>query len=1303
MTHQTAADPMSSAPAVSGPLPPTAAQRRIWALCQIGQDAVAGVPALLLPLESADTAAACLTALSARHPVLATRVQVSAGGKLDLFPGQQEIPLSTLSLTATEDREAAIAAQVRRPVRLPDQPPVRAVVITHPYHPPALLLVIHPLLADQHTLTVLGGDPAVAVESGPPPAYADALTYWRPRLNPDEPPALRLPVRPVPVSPPQETRSHHSRTLPAATAGRIHRRGRETGLGVDGLLAAAMALLIARYGAGWQVSVGIISSLRAPTDPALCHAETITPLCLPLSPQQTADDIIATVTAIRQEALTHAAPFDRLAQDLWQENGEDGSALLHTLIEHLPLPAPPMVRRVSLHRSDASVLLTGADLPDGSLSLTLNAAEDDHDPRLLERSMDHLLLLLDALIGEASTQPGLLPLLTDDEVRRLGPPYDGTEPLDETPVHQRIHAHAKANPAETAVLFDDRSVSRGELDTLAARIAARLRRIGIGPEHCVAILLRRSPKAIAAILGVLRAGGAYIPLDPDHPDSRNHHILRDARVAAVVTEDRWRSRLPKDPDHKDPANADLPLVCLDDIADETDQPDPVPVDPSSLAYVMYTSGSTGAPKGVAVEHGVLARHLDSTARIYEMDGNSRELPVLPFSSDGGHERWMVPLMLGGSIVLPHRPLLAPEEALDLMRRHGVTNASLPTSYVHQLAEWADLTGEAPDARLYSFGGEAMAPATFQLITRALKAKTLINGYGPTETVMTPMVWKVPAGTAFDGLCTPIGRPVGLRRAYILDPQGLPVPMGVPGELYIGGDGVARGYVGLPDQTAARFLPDLLHPDSERMYRTGDLARWREDGAIDFLGRADQQIKLRGYRIELGEIDSALKALPEVGEAVTILRDDLGDPMLVAYVVAAAGHTVDADAVRLAVTRTLPDYMVPAAVVSLPALPLTANSKLDRRALPAPQRTERVLTPPETPLQQTLCEILAEVLGLDSVGLDENFFRLGGSSILALKVLAQVRRRLPNCDMAIVDLFNHPTVRGLSALLTSDTSDRHQDVIILRSGGTRPMLYCFPGLLVSTREYLKLIDYLGPDQPATGFICYTLADDKKQNVSVADITARYADYIRRHSKGQPVTFLGWSWGGLLAYEAACQLKGEVDVRMIGMIDVCDMDTDFAIGAVPTFAPGQRDAVEARVRDWLTRTAMRAEWEKLFAVMDPLTWDQFLSFVLNSPYDLPLDGPAVGSTEHMFWVLIDNALIFRSHSLTPHEVPIRSFAAGDTLHRGLNLIDWRRYSSLTPPAEIIHGTTHLHIVGMTAFHSRFARCLDAVAAELAAKGR
>lgn len=1295
MTHQTAADPQSADPGVTGPLPPTAAQRRIWALCQIGQDAVAGVPALLLPLESADTAPSHLADLCARHPVLATQVQVSAGGKLDLFPGRQIPSVTSLSLSAADDREAAIATQVARPFRLPDQPPVRAVVMTHPYHPPALLLVVHPLLADQHSLTVLAGDPAVPVAPTAPLPYAEALDYWRPRLNPQEPPGLRLPVRPVPVSPPQGTRSHHARCLPAPMAGRLHRRGRETGLGVDGLLAAAMALLIARYGAGWQVSVGIIGSLRGPADLALCHAETITPLCLSLTPKQTVAEILSGVTTARQQALAHAAPFDRLAQDLWQENGEDGSALLHTLVDYLPLPTAPQTRRVSLPRSDASLLLTGTDLPDGSLTLTLNAAEDDHDPRLLERAIDHLLLLLEALTGPEDTQPGLLPLLTVADLERLGAPYDGTAPQDDTPVHQRIFAHAKAHPGQTAVLFDDRTVSRGELDTLAARIAARLRRQGVGPEHCVAILLRRSPEAIAAILGILRAGGAYIPLDPDHPDSRNHHILRDASVAAVVTEERWRSRLP--------VGLDLPLACLDDIDSETETPDPVPVDPAALAYVMYTSGSTGAPKGVAVEHGVLARHLDSTARIYDMDGTSRELPVLPFSSDGGHERWMVPLMLGGSIVLPHRPLLAPEEALDLMRRHGVTNASLPTSYVHQLAEWADLTGEAPDVRLYSFGGEAMAPATFQLITRALKAKTLINGYGPTETVMTPMVWKVPAGTAFEGLCTPIGRPVGLRRAYILDPQGLPVPVGVPGELYIGGDGVARGYVGLPEQTAARFLPDLLRPETERMYRTGDLARWREDGAIDFLGRADQQIKLRGYRIELGEIDSALKALPEVGEAVTVLREDLGDPMLVAYVVPTAGHNVDADAVRLAVTRTLPDYMVPAAVVSLPALPLTANSKLDRKALPAPQRTERILTPAETPLQQTLCDSLAEVLGLESVGIDEHFFRLGGSSILALKVLAQVRRRLPNCTMAIVDLFNHPTVRGLSALLASDTSDRHQDVIILRSGGTRPMLYCFPGLLVSTREYQKLIDYLGPDQPATGFICYTLAEDKQQNVSVADITARYADYIRRHSKGQPVTFLGWSWGGLLAYEAACQLKNDVDVRMIGMIDVCDMDTDFAIGAVPTFAPGQRDAVEARVRDWLTRTAMRAEWEQLFAVMDPLTWDQFLSFVLNSPYDLPLDGPAVGSTEHMFWVLIDNALIFRSHRLTPHEVPIRSFAAGDTLHRGLNLIDWRRYSSLTPPAEILHGTTHLHIVGMTAFHSRFARCLDAVAAELAARSR
>jgi thioesterase domain-containing protein len=354
--------------------------------------------------------------------------------------------------------------------------------------------------------------------------------------------------------------------------------------------------------------------------------------------------------------------------------------------------------------------------------------------------------------------------------------------------------------------------------------------------------------------------------------------------------------------------------------------------------------------------------------------------------------------------------------------------------------------------------------------------------------------------------------------------------------------------------------------------------------------------------------------------------------------------------------------------------------------------ERWMVPPASDLEAELAAIWQEVLGLPAVGATQNFFEIGGHSMAALRILGRVRMLAPAAALTIADLFNHPTIRGLARVLEGGSRAAAGQVIRLRAGGTRPMLYCFPGLLVSTREYVKLVDFLGPDQPSTGFICYSLSEHKKLDASVEEITARYAEHIRRESHGRPCFFLGWSWGGLLAYEAARTLKDDIDLRLVGMIDVCDMDTDFAIGAVPAFRPGERDALQRRVAAWRQRTSMRTQWDRLLGSMDEEAYDQFLRYVGNSEDDLPTDGPEIGSREHTFWVLIDNALIFRRHRMEPFDCPIHSWAAEDSLNRGLNLIDWRLLSRRAGPAEIIAGTTHLHIIGSTAFHSRFARRLD-----------
>ena len=772
--------------------------------------------------------------------------------------------------------------------------------------------------------------------------------------------------------------------------------------------------------------------------------------------------------------------------------------------------------------------------------------------------------------------------------------------------------------------------------------------------------------------------------------SLNHHILTDAGVAVVLTRSHFRDRLP------DALAARI--ICLDDL-DDAPRPDApaVTIHPDQLAYVMYTSGSTGKPKGVAVEHGPLSHHNQTTARVYDMTAESRELPFLPFSSDGGHERWMVPLMMGGSVVVPDGPLWTPEQTLGAMREHGCNNASIPTTYLQQLAEWAEDTGTAPPMRLYSFGGEGLAQSTFDLLSRALNAKTLINGYGPTETIMTPMVWKVAAGTRFHGTYAPLGRAVGDRRGYVLDEDMMPCPQGVVGEIYLGGTGVARGYVGQPQVTADRFIPDPFGPvldgtSGARLYRTGDQGRWREDGTVEFVGRVDLQIKINGYRIEPGEIEAALLGEPDVTEALVLLREDGGARGLIGYVTGPAPGTEDA--LRRALESKLPKHMLPEAVMVLDKMPTNPNAKLDRAALPLPETRSRQTqgVAPASDAEQQVLTLWRNLLTLPHLGVTDDFFAMGGSSLLALRAIAAMRKLWPDVPLTVADFFDAPTVRGICARI-SQGGQTGRAAITLRAGGTRPRLYCFPGLLVSTREYLRLTDYLGPDQPVTGFLCHSLNENKQLNVSVADVVAEYVDHIRRESAGAPVAFLGWSWGGLLAWEAARQLQHEVDLKLLSMVDVCDLGSDFTPGVAPVFAPGERAQLEDALRTWLARTQMRAQWDQLIGAMDAECFAQFLRFIGNESDPLPCDGPEISSREHTFWVLIDNALVFRQHRLTPLDVPVASFSAGDSLSRGLNLMDWRKWSARATPAEIVSGTNHLHIIGDPAFHDRFRARLNA----------
>ncbi len=877
------------------------------------------------------------------------------------------------------------------------------------------------------------------------------------------------------------------------------------------------------------------------------------------------------------------------------------------------------------------------------------------------------------------------------------PPASALAPdADRESVPARLARLAAAEPERPAVLFGTRTLTRGELDTRAGALAAGLAARGIGRGHRVAVALERAPETIVALLGVLRAGAAFLPVDPAYPAARVRAMLADAGIAQCLTTAAIAARL------------ELPagVARLDPAALEAaaDGPRPALPEPGDAAYLIYTSGSTGTPKGVLVEHGPLAMHCRTTAEAYAMDAESRELHVLSFAFDGAHERWMTPLVAGGCIVLRGPELWTAAETLAQIRRHRVTHAGFPTSFIGQLAEWAERLGEAPPVQVYSFGGEGMPRETFARLGRALKPRLLINGYGPTECVISPLVWAVPPDATFAEPYAPIGGPVGARAAYVLGPDLEPVADGETGELYIGG-GLARGYWERPALTAERFLPDPFAAGGGRMYRTGDRVRRRPDGTLAFAGRADDQVKIRGHRIEIGEVEAALRALPGVAEAAILRREGPAGAYLAGYVVPSRGRRPEPGRLRAGLARTLPEPMVPASLTILDRLPVTANGKVDRNALPDPAADDRRGRPPGTATERRLAGIWSECLGFPVRVADRRFFELGGDSLSALRLVARLRLIAPRGGIGVADLLRDPTIAELAARIDagSEAADAEGLAPLVRlSAGRpesgRPLLVLFPGLLVSTREYEPLVAHLGPEQEAHGFLCASLVEAVRPLPAVAELADAYAERVRDLMRGRAgsCVFLGWSWGGVLAYETARRLGPDCPLDWVGMLDACALEANFAPGAGRPIEPAERAAHEALVEAWLARAPMRAHWEALRARMDPEATVQFLRFLAAEPQPLPADGPEVGSRERMLWTLVDHAIQFRALRLEPGTVPIRSFAAADSRARGLPVIDWAPLTDRLLGVETVPDTDHLDIVLSPHLHDRIA-ALTAPAAE------
>jgi amino acid adenylation domain-containing protein/non-ribosomal peptide synthase protein (TIGR01720 family) len=570
-----------------------------------------------------------------------------------------------------------------------------------------------------------------------------------------------------------------------------------------------------------------------------------------------------------------------------------------------------------------------------------------------------------------------------------------------------ISRHAQERPDAVAVQCAEQSLTYADLERRANRLAHCLIEQGAGPEVVIGVALERSLEMVISFLAVLKSGAAYVPLDIDYPPERLAYMMDDSGMALLLTHSGLRERLPV---LEDLARLELDLLDTSRFVDSA----PVcRVQSQGLAYLIYTSGSTGKPKGVAVSQGPMSMHCQAITELYEMNADSCELHFMSFAFDGAHERWLSTLYSGGRLVIRDGCLWTPEQTYDALHHYGVTIACFPPAYLKQLAEYAQESGIAPPpVRIYCFGGDAVPEQTFEQVKAALRPEYFTNGYGPTETVVTPMLWKVPVSEQCEAAYAPIGRAVGKRSLYVLDEDLNPLPAGFAGELYIGGYGVARGYHRRPDLTCERFVPDPFGEPGARLYRTGDLVRLRADGVLDYVGRIDHQVKVRGFRIELGEVEASLRAQASVTDALVVARDHLCGKQLIGYVVT-QDLDLSGDDLKAELRLTLPEYMVPAQIVCLDRFPVTPNGKLDRKALPEPEFKSDEYVAPRTEQERQLAGIWAQVLQVEQVGVTDNFFELGGDSILSLQVISRVRNHPTlRMDLKLRDLMRYQTIAGI---------------------------------------------------------------------------------------------------------------------------------------------------------------------------------------------------------------------------------------------------------------------------------------------------
>ncbi|RPJ38734.1 MAG: amino acid adenylation domain-containing protein, partial [Planctomycetaceae bacterium] len=1028
------------------------AQEQLWFLDQLKPDSAAYNIARAFRLSGPLDVAALTQSLNVvvqRHETLRTTFAARDGQPVQVVAPALTLELPVVDLRVPMDRREAeiqrrASEEILRPFDLSCGPLLRVLLLRLDDQEHVLLFVMHHIVSDGWSLGVLNRELSVLYEAfsggrGSPLAelpfqYADfadwqrqrlqgevldrQLAYWKGKLG------GVLPVLELPTDRPRGAvqtfvGSQCSFELSAELWESLKVVSQQEGVTMFMTLLAAFEVLLARYTRQMDVLVGSPVANRSPQELEGLIGLFVNTVVLrtDLSGNPSFREVLKRVREVTLEAYEHQeVPFGRLVEELRPERDASRNPLFQVMFAYQNVPMLEEVTKEVPSFGDVAVRVLELEAGAAQFDLTLSMREtgwglagvfnyntDLYEAATIGRMVGHWQTLLASIAADAGQRVWELPLLTKEERQQVVVEWNDTGVRYEAGgcIHELFEEQAGAHPERVALVYEGEEVTYGELERRANRVGHYLRRLGVGAEVLVGICVERSIEMVVGLLGILKAGGAYVPLDPAYPRERLGFMVADARVKVILSQQRVMERLPA---------GEARVVCLDgewaEIARESEAQPAAAVVGDNLAYVIYTSGSTGQPKGVMNTHRGIRNRLLWMQDAYHLTEMDRVLQKTSFSFDVSVWEFFWPLLTGAVLVIA-RPEGHKDSAylVELIAGEEITTVHFVPPMLDAFLLERGVQACVSLKRVICSGEEL--PLELQQRFISLLQAELHNLYGPTEAAVDVTFWHCRRGST--GNTVPIGRPIANTQIYLLDEHLNPVPVGVPGELHIGGLGLARGYLNRAALTAAKFIPGPFSGEAgARLYRTGDLARYRPEGDIEFLGRLDNQVKIRGFRVELGEIEVVLRQHPAVREGVVIVREDVaGDKRLVAYVVIHEGQAVLVEELRGYLRDRLPGYMVPSALVMLAALPLTPNGKVDRRALPRPgtERSEwgQAYVAPRTPVEEVLAGIWAGVLGLDRVGVYDNFFELGGHSLLGVQVIARACRTF-NLDIPLTKLF-----------------------------------------------------------------------------------------------------------------------------------------------------------------------------------------------------------------------------------------------------------------------------------------------------------